>query len=198
MDGTGLKALIFAASTRTGSFNRKLAEVTAEQLRAAGTDVLLADLRDFPMPLYDGDSEAAQGVPESAKRLKELLRERDMLVVVSPEYNGSFSALLKNTIDWISRPLAGEPPLAVFRGKLAGLASASPGKGGGRRGLRHVRELLEMIGMKVVPSQVNIAGAASAFDSEGKLVNPEDRAAVQQLAADLVQAAQPSTMQSAG
>lgn len=110
----GSKFLIFAASTRTGSYHRKLAGVLADELRAAGADVLQVDLRDYPMPLYDGDSEAAQGVPEAARRLKELLRERDALVVASPEYNGSYSALLKNTIDWVSRPAPGEPPLSVF------------------------------------------------------------------------------------
>ena len=109
------KILVFAGSTRTGSLHRKLAALAAAELSRAGMDVTLADLRDYPMPLYDGDSEASQGVPENAARFKELVRAHDALVVASPEYNGSFSALLKNTIDWISRPAPGEGPLAVFR-----------------------------------------------------------------------------------
>ncbi len=184
------KILVFAGSNRTGSFNRKLAALAADELRSAGMNVTLADLRDYPMPLYDGDAEAAQGVPENARRFKEQVRDHDALVVASPEYNGSFSALVKNTIDWVSRPAPGEPPLAVFRGKPAALLSASPGPGGGKRGLRHLRELLEMIGMKVVPAQVTVARAIEAFDQSGALIRPEDRAAVRESVDALVQALQ--------
>jgi chromate reductase len=134
--------------------------------------VTLADLRDYSMPLYDGDAEAAQGIPSNALRFKELVREHDALVLASPEYNGSFSAMLKNTIDWISRPAPGEPPLAVFRGKQAALLSASPGPGAGKRGLRHLRELLEMIGMRVVPSQVTVARGFEAFDESRQPAPP--------------------------
>jgi len=183
---TNPKILVFAGSTRTGSLHRKLAALAADELRRAGVDVTLADLREYPMPLYDGDAEAAQGVPENARRFKELVRSHDALVIASPEYNGSFSALVKNTIDWISRPAAGEPPLAVFRGKPAALLSASPGPGAGKRGLRHLRELLEMIGMKVVPAQVAVARASEAFDEAGNLIRPEDQEAVRSLVEELV------------
>lgn len=186
MTGKVPQILVFAGSSRLGSYNRKLAALAAEELRRAGMGVTLAELREYPMPLYDGDAESAQGLPENALRLKEQMREHDALVVASPEYNGSFSALFKNTIDWLSRPGPGEKPLAIFRGKVAGLLSASPGQGAGKRGLRHVRELLEMMGMKVVPTQVNIARAAEAFDDAGQLVRQEDRAAVQQLVDELV------------
>jgi len=188
------KILVFAGSTRTGSLHRKLAHLVAGELRHAGMAVTLADLRDYPMPLYDGDTEAARGVPDSARRFKEVVRGHDALVIASPEYNGSFSALVKNTIDWISRPSPGEPPLAVFRGKPAVLASASPGPGAGKRGLRHLRELLEMIGMKVVPAQVAVARASEAFDESGNLVRPEDQAAVRQLVEELVQAVREQTL----
>jgi len=188
------QVLVFAGSTRTGSFNRKLAQLVAGELRNAGMAMTLADLRDYPMPLYDGDTEAAQGLPDAARRFKELVREHDALAIASPEYNGSFSALVKNTIDWISRPAPGEPPLAVLRGKVAALASASPGPGAGKRGLRHLRELLEMIGMKVVPAQVAVARASQAFDESGNLVRPEDQAAVRQLVEELVQAVREQTV----
>jgi chromate reductase, NAD(P)H dehydrogenase (quinone) len=183
------KVLVFAGSTRTGSLHGKLAALAAGELRGAGVDVTLANLRDYPMPLYDGDLEAASGVPESAHRFKELVRGHDALVIASPEYNGSFSALVKNTIDWISRPAPGEPMLAVFRGKQAALLSASPGPGAGKRGLRHLRELLEMIGMKVVSTQVAVPRAAEAFDESGNLIRPEDRAALRQLVEELAMAA---------
>src|SRR5438270_7211457 len=137
------KILSFAGSTRQDSLHRRLALEAAHALQAAGAEVTFADLRDYQMPLYDGDLESAQGLPAAAKAFKELLRQHDGLVIASPEYNGSFTALLKNAIDWSSRPEAGEPPLAAFRGKQAAILSASPGPGGGSRGLRHLRELLE-------------------------------------------------------
>src|ERR1700759_1011464 len=96
------RILIFAASNRADSYHRRLARAAVESLTAAGAEVTLADLRDYPLPLYDGDLETAQGLPERAKTFKELLRSHDGVVIASPEYNGSFSALLKNTIDWIS------------------------------------------------------------------------------------------------
>src|SRR5947209_4377279 len=182
------KILVLAGSTRKESIHRKLARQTVETLRAAGADATFADLRDYPMPLYDGDLEAGEGIPPAAKAFKELLRQHDAIVIASPEYNGSFSALLKNVIDWISRPEAGEPPLAVLRGKLAAIMSASPGPGGGRRGLRHLRELLEMIGVTVIPQQLAVARASQAFDSEGKLARTEDAEALRELAGSLVRA----------
>jgi len=182
------KILIFAGSIRKESLHRKLAQAAAEALRAAGLDVTWADLRDYPMPFYDGDLESEQGIPERAKAFKELARAHDALVIASPEYNGSYPALLKNAIDWISRSEPGERPLAVLRGKTAALLSASPGPGGGQRGLRHLRELLEMIGVTVVPSQVTVAKALAAFDGEGRLARADDRAALERVVRELVAA----------
>ena len=172
------KVLVFAGSTRTGSLHRKLAHAAAADLRARGLDVTVADLRDYPMPLYDGDLETESGVPENARAFGKLLNQHDVFVIASPEYNGSFPALLKNVIDWTSRPAPGERPAGVFRGKTAVLLSASPGPGGGSRGLRHLRELLQMIGVEVLPVDVTIPRALSAFDDAGRLTRPEDIAAV--------------------
>jgi chromate reductase len=182
------KILVFGGSTRAGSFNRKLARAAAEAIRKKGAEVTLVNLSDYPMPLYEGDLEAAQGLPPMAKAFKELMVDHDAFAIASPEYNGSFPALVKNVIDWISRPAPGEPPLAAFGGKIAALFSASPGQGGGRRGLKHVRELLEMIGVTVLGEQVLIPRATQAFDAAGELARPEDRAAVERLAADLYNA----------
>ena len=181
------KTLIFAGSIRNGSLHRRLAMEAAARLQAAGADATFADLRDYPMPLYNGDLEAGEGLPPAAKAFKELVRRHDAIVIASPEYNGSFTALLKNTIDWISRPEAGEPPLAVFRGKLAAIMSVSPGPGGGGRGLRHLRELLEMIGVTVIPEQLAIARSSQAFDSQGRLVRTDDSEALEKLVAGLTQ-----------
>jgi NAD(P)H-dependent FMN reductase len=163
------KILVLVGSTRQGSTNRLLARDAAESLRNAGFDAVLADLRDYAMPLYDADLEGQIGLPPAAKTLKDLARESDAFVIASPEYNGSFSAVLKNAIDWMSRPESGDGPLEVFRGKPAGILAASPSSGGGRRVLKHLRELLEGMRMTVVPHQVSIAQSGEAFDAGGRL-----------------------------
>src|ERR1051326_1001008 len=132
------KILVLAGSTRLASTNRLLARDAAEALRNAGMDAIFADLRDYAMPLYDGDLEAETGLPPAARTLKDLARESDGFAVASPEYNGSHSAVLKNASDWISRPEPGEGPVAVFRGKPAAILAASPGAGGGRRVLKQL------------------------------------------------------------
>jgi chromate reductase, NAD(P)H dehydrogenase (quinone) len=185
-----MKALVFAGSTRTDSLHRKLARAAAGELRRRGLDVTLIDLRDYPMPLYDGDMEAATGLPPAALEFRKLLAENDLLVIASPEYNGSFPALVKNTIDWTSRPAAaGERPTALYRGKAAALLAASPGPSGGRRGLRHLRELLEMIGVSIVAEPVAIAGAFNAFDASGELIRPDAAEAVARLADQVAETA---------
>jgi chromate reductase, NAD(P)H dehydrogenase (quinone) len=184
------KVLVFAGSTRKGSLHRKLAVAAAADLRARGLDVTMADLRDYPMPLYDGDLETESGVPENARAFRNLLEQHDVFVIASPEYNGSFPALLKNVIDWTSRPVPGERPAGVFRGKKAALLSASPGPGGGNRGLRHLRELLQMIGVDVLLADVTVPRALSAFDEEGFLTRPEDVAAVDHMGQIILAACQ--------
>jgi len=175
------KVLVFAGSIRSDSLHRRLALEAAAELRAAGVETTFADLRDYPMPLYDGDVESVHGLPPNARAFKELVKAHDGMVIASPEYNGSFPALVKNVVDWISRPEDGEPPLAAFVGKKAALLSTSPGPGGGKRGLRHLRELLEMIRVTVVPEQLTVAKAFQAFDSDGHLVRPEDREQLQKV-----------------
>jgi chromate reductase len=161
------RILVLAGSTRKESLHRKLAAQAVTALQAAGLDATFADLRDYPLPIYDGDLEAEEGMPAAAKSLKELARDADALLIASPEYNGSYPAVLKNAIDWISRPEPGERHLAAFAGKLAGIASASPGPGGGRRVLRQLRELLEMMRVTVIPEELAIARATEALDPEG-------------------------------
>ena len=185
------KILVLAGSARLDSIHRKLARQTVDALRHAGLEATLADLRDFPMPIYNGDLEAGEGLPPAAKALKELARQHDGFAIASPEYNGSFPALLKNALDWISRPEPGERPLEVFRGKVAAILSASPGPGGGRRGLHQLRELLGMMAVSVIPEELAIARSNPAFDNEGRLVRAEDIAALRELATALTEAAQP-------
>src|ERR1035437_533866 len=183
------KILVLAGSARLDSIHRKLARQTVEALRHAGMEATLADLRDFPMPIYDGDLEAGEGIPPAARALKELARRHDGFAIASPEYNGSFPALLKNALDWISRPEPGEGPLEVFRGKVAAILSASPSPGGGKRGRHQLRELLEMMSVTVIPEQLTVAKSSTAFSATGQLVRAEDMAGLQAVAAALAQAA---------
>jgi chromate reductase, NAD(P)H dehydrogenase (quinone) len=176
------KVLVLAGSTRRESIHRRLARHVVDVLETAGLEATLADLRDYPMPIYDGDLEAEQGIPLSASKLKDLARNADAFVIASPEYNGSYPAVLKNAIDWISRPEPGERHLEVFAGKLAAILSASPGPGGGRRVLRQLRELLTMMRVTVIPQELAIPRASDAFDTEGRLVRAEDIEGLQALA----------------
>ncbi|MCU1232272.1 MAG: NADPH-dependent reductase [Candidatus Solibacter sp.] len=168
------KILVLAGSTRKDSIHRKLAPQIVEALQAAGLDATFADLRDYPMPLYEGDLEATEGMPLAAKALKDVARDVDAFVIASPEYNGSYPAVQKNAIDWISRPEPGERHLHVFADKLAAILSASPGPGGGRRVLQQLRQLLEMIRVTVIPQDLSIPRAAEALDADGRLTRPED------------------------
>jgi chromate reductase, NAD(P)H dehydrogenase (quinone) len=183
-----MRVLVFAGSIRSDSYNQKLARAAANALREVGADVTFADLKAYPMPFYDGDVEASQGMPENARAFKKILGEHDAFVIASPEYNGSFPALLKNVIDWTSRPEAGEKPLVAYRGKTAAILSTSPGQGGGKRGLKHLRELLEMIGVDVISAQLTVPRAGEAFDAAGELTRPDDGNALHRMVADLVSA----------
>jgi chromate reductase len=181
------KVLAFAGSTRTNSYNKVLVKIAAAGARAAGAEVTYLDLRDFPMPLYDEDLEAAEGIPESALRFKELMVSHQGLLIASPEYNSSMSAVLKNAIDWASRPLPGEPPLAAFSDKVAAIMSASPGALGGLRGLVHVRSILSNIRVLVIPDQIAIVKAHEAFNSDGSLKDSQQQNSVKKLGAKVAQ-----------
>jgi NAD(P)H-dependent FMN reductase len=180
------KILAFAGSTRGGSFNKMLARLAAEKARAAGGEVTYMDLRDYPLPLYDADLEAREGLPGNAVKLKELFLAHDGLLLASPEYNSSISGVLKNAIDWLSRPAKGEAPLAAFQGKVAALFAASPGALGGLRALVHVRAILGNIGVLVLPTQVAVPKAHEAFDESGALRDPKTAEKVAALAVELV------------
>lgn len=175
-----LKLVAFAGSLRTASYNKLLAAQGAELARAAGAEVTLVDLRELALPLFDEDLEKVGGLPVGAKRLKSLMRESDGYLIASPEYNSSITPVLKNAIDWVSRPeQEGEPSLVAFDGKVAALCAASPGPFGGMRGLVHLRSVLGNIGVLVLPGQVTISAAYEAFDAAGKL---KDERKTQQLA----------------
>ena len=183
------RILALAGSLRSGSYNRLVLAVAADGARAAGADVTRIDLRDYPVPPYDGDLEARDGIPAPALRLKELFRASDGLLLASPEYNSGISGTLKNVLDWVSRTAPGEKPLECYRGKVAALCSASTGALGGIRGLAIVRLILSNIGVVVLPDQVAVPRAADAFDDEGNVLDPGRRKALMELGASLAHAA---------
>ena len=175
------RIVCFAGSLRRDSFNKKLVKVAMSAAKEAGADVTFVDLKDYPMPIYDGDIEAADGIPENAKKLKAILKEHQGFLISSPEYNSSISAALKNAIDWASRPEPGEKSLECFTGKTAGIMAASPGALGGLRGLVTLRSILENIGMIVIPQQVAVPAAHEAFDESGKLKDARKQSSVEDI-----------------
>lgn len=180
------RILAFAGSARAASLNRRLIRIAAEAARAAGGEVTLLELSDHPLPVYDGDLEANEGLPANARRLKDLFLAHEGLLIASPEYNSSITPLLKNTIDWVSRSAPGEAPLACFDGKVAALLSASPGSLGGLRGLAVLRSCLSSIRVLVLPDQVAVPQANDAFAEDGTLRDAKRQAAVARLGATLV------------
>lgn len=179
------KILAFAGSTRTDSYNKKLVKLAMLGAEAAGAETTFVDLRDLPMPLYDGDLEEQEGLGKNALAFKSLLLGHQGLLIASPEYNSSISAVLKNAIDWASRPAEGEAPLACFKGKACSLMSASPGALGGLRGLATVRSILGNIGVIVLPDQVAVSKAHEAFAPSGKLIDAKHQHAIEALGANV-------------
>ena len=179
------KILAFAGSTRSGSFNAKVLAVAVEGARSAGADVTVLDLAEYPLPIYHGDLEEAEGLPENAAKLQAVFASHDGFLIASPEYNGFFSPLLKNTLDWISR-LPDDAP-EPFSGKIAAIMSASPGGLGGMRGLVHVRQLLTNLGMIVLPDQVAVSSAYKVFDESGAWTDERKKEQLEGLGAKLAE-----------
>ena len=184
------RILVFAGSARRDSLNKKLARAAADAARAAGGEVTFVDLDDYPMPVYHGDLEAAEGMPENARKLRALFLAHDALLIASPENNQSITALLKNVIDWLSRDVGdgkgAQSGLAPYRGKVAGLMNATPGPYGGVRHLFHLRQVLSGLQMIVLPNQVQLARADKAFDAAGALTDAGAAKALDTLARALV------------
>jgi len=179
------RILAFAGSARKGSYNKMLVKIAAEGARSAGAEVTVIDLKDFPLPVYNQDDEDEKGIPENAMKLKELFKSHQGLLISSPENNSSVTALLKNTLDWVSREAEGELPLACFTGKVAALVSASPGGLGGLRGLVHIRSILGNINVLVLPDQIAIPKAHEAFAEDGSLKDTKQKKGVEKIGAKL-------------
>lgn len=179
--------LALSGSTRTGSYNTALLRIGAQLLTQAGAKVRILDLTDFDLPIYNGDVERDAGLPDRALELKRIFKEADGFFIASPEHNMSVSALLKNTIDWVSRSVANESGKLPFEGKVAALCAASTGGLGGHRGLMHLRLVLSGLGMHVLPTVVSVGSAGQAFDAEGRMNDESQLRALRALAEAVVQ-----------
>lgn len=180
------KLLAFSASTRKDSFNGKLLPILVSGARHAGAHVTVINLADYPLPIYNGDDESDSGMPAPAQALLELLSQHDGLLITTPEYNGFFPPLLKNTLDWMSRPEpSGESGLRHFKGKVAAISSASPGGFGGVRSLLATRQYLTILGLTVIPEQITVSRASHAFNEKGELQDERQQKQAQDVGARL-------------
>lgn len=172
--------LAFAGSTREDSVNKKLVVDAANVARRLGAKVTLINLGDYQMPFYDADVEAKEKMPAKAKELRELMMKSKVIMIASPEYNGSLSGILKNAIDWATRSEDGGPSRDAFKGKTFLIMSASPGQSGGSRGLVHLRSIIENVGGKIADKQITIPGAYSAFNEQGLLKDQNSQKELEQ------------------
>ncbi|HEY8994428.1 MAG TPA: NAD(P)H-dependent oxidoreductase [Lacunisphaera sp.] len=176
------KILAFSGSVRRESLNQKFLETAVDAVRTAGGEVTLISLKDYPLPLYNGDLEDAEGLPANARRLIDLIESHAGLMIASPEYNSMNTPLLKNTLDWCTR--ADDNP---FTGRIAAVISASPGALGGIRSLKLAQQLLLHLGCHVVPGNAMLPQANKAFGPDGKLTDTRALKTVNELAATLVE-----------
>ena len=186
-----MRLLFFAGSTWDGSFNQKLAALSHHIAEANGIEAVLVDLKDYPMPIYNGDLEAAEGQPDNAHKFKALMMAHSGIFIASPEYNASITPLLKNTLDWVSHVRdEGEAPVEVYKTRVFALGSSSNGGMGGLRSLTTVRQVLELgLGALVLPDQFAVPRAKDAYGEDGHLKNKDSQEAFKALIQKLARAA---------
>lgn len=167
------RLLFLSGSTRQGSLNVKLATLAKRTAEINGLPSTYLDLSEYPLPIYDGDLESADGIPENAQRIRDIFAEHHGIFIASPEYNGGVSPLLKNTIDWLTRIIRdGEVPGQLFRTRAFAIAAASPSNFGGIRGLIQLRQILgTAIGAHVIGGGPTVSGGDAAFDADGNMTN---------------------------
>jgi chromate reductase len=186
-----LKILVIPGSLRTGSLNAKLAATLALELAQAGAEVTRISLSDFPLPIYDGDLQAKSGIPKNAVNLKRMMGSHHGVLIVTPEYNSSVPALVKNTIDWISRVQdSHETRGQVFRDRAFAIAAASGNRLGGTRALSALRLILTACHAAVVPNQLALSFAEAAYDDKDRLKNAADIEAMGAMVRQLIEFSQ--------
>jgi chromate reductase len=184
---SALKILVIPGSLRSGSLNARLAAVAAHEIALAGAEVTRISLSDFPLPIYDGDLQAKSGVPKNAVNLKRMIGVHHGVLIVTPEYNSSVPALVKNTIDWISRVQdAHETRGQVFRDRAFAIAAASGGRLGGTRALAALRLILTACHASVIPNQLALSFADEAYDDNERLKHSADSETLKALVRQLI------------
>ena len=169
MSTAPLRVLLIAGSARQGALSVKLRDAARRAADAAGAVTQVLDLRTLALPLYDGDIEAAQGVPPAVEQLRAAIASNDALVIVTPEYNGFPTPLVINAFDWLSRSKEG---LTTTAEKPVVLLASSPGALGGLRAMNFLRQYLQMaFGMIVMPHQQALGHASAAFTPDGDLAD---------------------------
>lgn len=167
------KILAFAGSLRKASYNKRVAQIVAAGAGQAGAEVTYIELNDYPMPIYNADEQESNGFPETALGFQRLLSQHDGLIISSPEYNGSLPGGLKNAIDWASRASDEFRMGEVFTGKLAAITTASPGAFGGLRCLGHLRSVLSILQVHVLPMEIAVGGAHKLFAGDSEEMQDE-------------------------
>lgn len=184
------KILAFAGSARKDSYNKKLLRQAVDGALGEGVEVTIIDLADYPLPFYDEDYEAANGMPENGKKLLQLFASHDGFIITSPDYNGSYTALLKNVFDWMSRgDTTSATPVEPFKDKVAAIMSISTGGRGGLKGLDKLRDLLDDLKVMVLPDMYAVGFASKAFNEAGKLNDEKAAKAVHGIGAKLAKTA---------
>jgi len=184
---SALKILVIPGSLRSGSLNARLAAAAAHELAQSGVEVTRISLSDFPLPIYDGDLQAKSGMPKNAVNLKRMIGAHHGVLIVTPEYNSSVPALVKNTIDWVSRVQdPHETRGQVFRDRAFAIAAASGGRLGGTRALAALRLILSACHATVIPNQLALSFAEEAYDDMDRLKHSAESDALKALVRQLI------------
>ena len=179
-DASNLNVLIICGSLRKGSFNAMVAN-TLPSLAPAGMKI--ARSPTIEMPLYNADVQNEQGFPAPATALADAVRAADGLVIVTPEYNYSLPGVLKNAIDWVSRPLSE----TAFKGKPVAAMGAATGNFGTVRAQVELRQILVSVGAyQLVKPELLVYSAAGRFDETGRLIDESTRLLLAELIEALV------------
>lgn len=181
------KILAFAGSLREKSYNKRVLKVAVEGAKNAGAEVAYVDLKDYPMPIYNADLQETQGFPAIATAFQKLLLEHDGIMIASPEYNASLPAALKNALDWASRANGDIKMGECFKGKIAAIMTASPGSFGGIRCLGHLRDILTILMVNTLPTEIAVAKVSGMFDGDSdEMTDEKMKATLEDLGAALV------------
>ena len=181
------KILAFAGSLREHSYSKRVVKTAVKGAETAGAEVTYIDLRDYPMPIYNEDDHKKDGFSANALEFQKLLAAHDGLLIASPEYNASLPAALKNAIDWASRQSDEYKMGEVFKGKAAAIMTESPGAFGGIRCLGHLRDVLTILLVNVLPSEIAVANVGKMFDGDGaEMTDEKMKKVLEDLGASLV------------